>query len=48
MNDTFAALAILAKHPRIDPVKIAVMGFSKGCHTLALREHEPFPERLRP
>ena len=30
MIDTFAALAILAKHPRIDPNKIAVMGFSKG------------------
>jgi dienelactone hydrolase len=30
MNDSFAALAILAKHPRIDPDKIAVMGFSKG------------------
>jgi dienelactone hydrolase len=30
MNDTFAALAVLAKHPRIDPNKIAVMGFSKG------------------
>jgi dienelactone hydrolase len=30
MNDAFAALAMLAKHPRIDPDKIAVMGFSKG------------------
>ena len=30
INDTFAALAVLAKHPRIDPGKIAVMGFSKG------------------
>ena len=30
MNDAFAALAVLAKHPRIDPGKIAVMGFSKG------------------
>lgn len=30
MNDAFAALALLAKHPRIDPTKIAVMGFSKG------------------
>ena len=30
MNDAFAALALLAKHPRIDPNKIAVMGFSKG------------------
>jgi dienelactone hydrolase len=30
MNDAFAALAVLAKHPRIDPGKIAIMGFSKG------------------
>lgn len=30
MNDAFAALALLAKHPRIDADKIAVMGFSKG------------------
>jgi dienelactone hydrolase len=30
MNDAFAALAVLAKHPGIDPDKIAVMGFSKG------------------
>jgi dienelactone hydrolase len=30
MNDAFSALAVLAKHPRIDPDKIAVMGFSKG------------------
>ena len=30
MNDAFAALAVLAKHPRIDPDKIAIMGFSDG------------------
>jgi dienelactone hydrolase len=30
MKDAFAALAVLGKHPRIDPDKIAVMGFSKG------------------
>jgi dienelactone hydrolase len=30
MNDAFAALAVLGKHRRIDPNKIAVMGFSKG------------------
>jgi dienelactone hydrolase len=30
MNDAFAALAVLVKHPRIDQDKIAVMGFSKG------------------
>jgi dienelactone hydrolase len=30
MIDAFAALAVLTKHPRIEPDKIAVMGFSKG------------------
>ncbi len=30
MNDAFAALAVLTKHPRIDPDKIAVIGFSNG------------------
>jgi dienelactone hydrolase len=30
MIDAFAALAVLTKHSRIDPDKIAVMGFSKG------------------
>src|ERR1700754_2611754 len=30
MYDAFAALAVLVKHPRVDPGKIAIMGFSKG------------------
>ncbi|MGY4325607.1 dienelactone hydrolase [Bradyrhizobium sp. LB7.2] len=30
MSDAFAALAVLAKHRRINPSKIAIMGFSKG------------------
>jgi dienelactone hydrolase len=30
MHDAFASLGKLATHPRIDPARIAVMGFSKG------------------
>jgi dipeptidyl aminopeptidase/acylaminoacyl peptidase len=37
MNDAFAALAVLAKHPRIDPDKIAGYGVLEGRHTLSLR-----------
>jgi dienelactone hydrolase len=28
--DAYAALAVIAKHPLVDPTKIAVMGFSQG------------------
>lgn len=30
MHDAFAALDRLSTHPRVDPIRIAVMGFSKG------------------
>ena len=35
--DAFAALKLLATHPRIDPQRIAIMGFSRGGNTSLAR-----------
>jgi dienelactone hydrolase len=51
--DTFAALKLLASHPRIDPKRIAVMGFSRGGTTAWRADVErivasqKLPENLR-
>jgi dienelactone hydrolase len=42
MVDAFRALALLAEHPRIDPGRIAVMGFSKGAVASVYSSNERF------
>jgi dienelactone hydrolase len=42
MHDAFAALGKLATHPRIDPARIAVLGFSKGAVAAIYSSNERF------
>jgi dienelactone hydrolase len=42
MHDAFASLGKLATHPRIDPARIAVMGFSKGAVAAIYSSSERF------
>lgn len=46
--DAFAALAMLATHPRIDPKRIAVMGFSRGGITALRSAVVPIAKGLAP
>jgi dienelactone hydrolase len=42
MIDAYRALALLAQHPRINPERIAVMGFSKGAVPAVYSSNERF------
>ena len=46
--DAYRALEVLSKHPRIDPTKIALMGFSRGGQAVFLASLERFQRMYGP
>lgn len=44
--DALAALRLLSTHPRIDPARIGVLGFSKGGQVALYTELEPFRQAV--
>jgi dienelactone hydrolase len=47
-SDLYHALKLLTAHPRIDPARIAVVGFSMGGEAAHLAAFEPVAKRLAP
>jgi dienelactone hydrolase len=48
MVDAYRALSLLARHPRIDPARIGVMGFSKGAVAAVYSSNERFRRMYAP
>lgn len=46
--DVFYALQLLATHPRVDPDRVVIMGFSRGGHVALLTALEPIRAAIMP
>jgi dienelactone hydrolase len=48
LNDAYRVLEILSKHPRVDPKRIAIMGFSKGAFASLYSSMQRFNDSFAP